>query len=244
MGATDVIQTGESWSEADQYLRTELLAKNSTGVYIHPFEDDLVYEGNAGLVYETAEFLKPGTSDEPDAFVCSVGGGGLFTGVAQAVEAAYGGRPKVIAVETLGCDSLDQSLKAGERITLPKITSLATSLGAVRVGGRAFEMGQRENVSNTVISDALAAMGCWRFEDDHRMLVELACGASVCLAYNGGLKDMVPGLNPQSKVVIVVCGGVNISGDMMAEYRSNFGAEAERHATKNGEVPSTHTAPR
>lgn len=40
----------------------------------------------------------------------------------------------VVACETLGADSFSQSFKAGQLVTLPGITSLATTLGAkVRV---------------------------------------------------------------------------------------------------------------
>lgn len=75
--------------------------------------------------------------------VVSVGGGGLLSGVVQGLHRNGWGHVPVLAVETLGADSLAQSVAAGQRITLPAITSVATSLGARQVCAQAFEWTQR-----------------------------------------------------------------------------------------------------
>jgi hypothetical protein len=43
--------------------------------------------------------------------------------------------------------------------------------------------------------------------DDQRLMVEIACGATVSLVYENLLKEAVPNLTEQSTVVLVVCGG-------------------------------------
>lgn len=53
----------------------------------------------------------------PDAIVCSVGGGGLFSGIMQGVE-GIGWQTKVLAVETVGADSLSQAVEKGELVKL------------------------------------------------------------------------------------------------------------------------------
>jgi len=242
-GATEVIQKGATWKEADTYLREEILAKlkNSPdveGVYCPPFDDPRIWAGNATMVDEIADQL-PGPG-APDAIVCSVGGGGLFNGVMEGLDKLGWSDVSVLAMETAGADSLSQSLAKGTHITLPGITSLATSLGAVRVSDRTYELAQRPNVKSVVLQDGEAAMGLWRLADDEKLLVELACGVSTAVCYDGRLKKLVPGLKGDSKVVVVVCGGSYITCEMVAEWRETF---KEFAGTKDKGVPSTHTIP-
>jgi len=139
---------------------------------------------------------------------------------------------QILAVETLGADSLAQSVRKGELVTLPAITSIAASLGAIRVAENAFKEAQRPNVTPVVLEDAEACAACWRFLDDERFLVEPACGVSVALAYDGRLKTYLKGFRPDSKVVIVVCGGSKITLDSLNQYRQTYQSRSEELAAK------------
>ena len=97
-------------------------------------------------------------------------------------------------------------------------------------------------MQSVVLSDAEAAMGCWRLADDERIMVEPACGVSLAVCYDGRLKKLLPGLWPDSKVVIVVCGGADVTLDMLVGWREKYGG-VERQTTDNRKVPSTITAP-
>jgi len=233
-GASEVIQHGASWVEADKFLREELLAKDANGVYVPPFDHEDVWDGNATLIEELDE--------KPDAVVCSVGGGGLFSGVQIGLEKRGWGDVSLLAMETKGAHSLATSLKEGGLVTLKEITSIATSLGAKRVGEKTFELGQRKNVRSAVLSDAEAAMGCWRLADDERLIVEPACGVSVAVCYDGRLKTLLPHLNEDSKIVIVVCGGSDITLESLLSFRDKYGG-VEKLTTNDLDVPSTHSAP-
>jgi L-serine/L-threonine ammonia-lyase len=242
-GATEVIQHGTSWKEADTYLREEILdplnnSPDVEGIYCPPFDDPRIWDGNSTMIDEIAKQL-PGHR-APDAVVCSVGGGGLFNGVIQGLDKAGWSDVPVLAMETAGADSLNQSLKKGSHITLPGITSLATSLGAVRVSDRTYELAQRPNVKSVVLRDGEAAMGLSRLADDEKLLVELACGVSTAVCYDSRLKKLLPGLKEDSKVVIVLCGGSNVTVEMVAEWRETF---KEFAGTKDKVVPSSHTVP-
>lgn len=239
-GATDVIQRGATWADADAYLRTDILAHDRSGVYVPPFDHPYIWEGASTLVDEVAAQLPGG--GQPDAVVCSVGGGGLFCGVMRGFDRHGWGDVPVLAMETRGADSLAESLKAGEMVTLPGITSIATSLGATRVAEQTFEYAKRPNVKSVVLEDAEAAMGCWRLADDERMLAETASGVSVAVCYNGVLGKTVKGLGKDSRVVVVVCGGSNVTVEMLVEFRRVYGG-VEKGATSDRNVPSTNTAP-
>lgn len=176
-GASELIQVGKTWAEADTYLREELLKKNEGGVYVPPFDHNEIWEGNSTLAQEVADQMRGMEGEQPDAMVCSVGGGGLLCGVLLGLERQHWSKScKVLALETEGADSLNKALRKGQLITLPGITSIATSLGATRVAQKAFDLAQSHNVKSAVLSDAEAAMGCWRLADDERIMVEAACG--------------------------------------------------------------------
>jgi L-serine/L-threonine ammonia-lyase len=253
-GAHEVIQHGPSWKDADNYLRDVILKEDKNGVYVPPFDHPDIWTGHATVVEEMHRQLTGNgssmmtngfTPQEPDAIICSVGGGGLFAGIMQGLEHVGWTDVPVIALETKGADSLNASLKAGDLVTLPGITSLATSLGATRVAEQAFKLGQRSNVWSVVLTDAEAAMGCWRLADDQKIMVEMACGVNVALGYQGRerLEEILgKKLSKDSKVVIVLCGGSNVTVEMLAEWRRQFD-DIEIRRPKSTEVPSSQTAP-
>ncbi|KAK7179993.1 hypothetical protein DPSP01_009841 [Paraphaeosphaeria sporulosa] len=223
-GATEVLQEGASWYECDQYLRETVIPRAKEAgeipVYVPPFDASEIWEGHATLVGETlAQMNQDGP---PDAIVCSVGGGGLFCGIVQGLERAGLENVPVLAVETEGAHSLALSLDKGELSTLPGITSIATTLGARTVAPQAFEYGQRPNVTSVVLPDHAAKEGCVRFADDERIMVEAACGVSMALCYGGRLKKYLPNLTEKSKVVFVVCGGSNITAEMLSKWTAEL----------------------
>lgn len=240
-GASAVIQHGDSWKEADAYLCEEVLAKDPTGVYVPPFDHENIWQGNSTMIAELQQQFAEKGEDTPDSLICSVGGGGLFTGVMLGLDKAGWHDTRVLAVETQGADSLHSALEAGELVSLDEITSIASSLGAKRVCEKAYEYARRPNVRSVVLRDAEAAMGCWRLADDERMMVESACGVSVAVCYDGRLKKLLPGLTKESKVVIVVCGGSNVTLELLMQYREKYGW-IEREMTGDMGVPSTVAA--
>lgn len=170
----------------------------------------------------------------PDVLICSVGGGGLMNGICQAMDDLSMHSTTILAMETAGAESLHASLQAKQMVTLDKITSQATSLGCARVTDKTFKYGQRSNVRSIVLPDAEAAMGCWRLADDERIMVELACGINVALCYDGRLeKALGRPVNPDDKVVIVLCGGSNVSSDMLCNWRREYAYIEEETARRS-----------
>ncbi|KAK0739247.1 tryptophan synthase beta subunit-like PLP-dependent enzyme [Apiosordaria backusii] len=237
VGAT-VVQTGSSWIEADTYLRDELLSKNEPGVknvYVPPFDHPAIWRGASSLVDEMVRQMPE--DQGVDAVVCNVGGGGLVNGVCEGVyrlfTAAGEKGPKVVALETEGADSLWQSVQAGKLVTLEGITSLATSLGARRVSERTwewFEQMKGDFVAG-VVSDKQAAEACCRFLDEGRVMVELSCGATLAGVYKDEgrwLREQVgKGMTDEEwkgkNVVVIVCGGSNVSWEILKGYKKMFG---------------------
>jgi len=224
-GATAVIQHGSNIAEAQAYIEKVLLPRDADGVFCPPFDHEDVWAGNATIFAEIADQL----DESPDVVVCSVGGGGLLNGIMQEIgKRNWNDKVQVVAVETDGADSLNQALRAGRLITLPKITSAATSLGCVRVSQKTFEYAQRSNVTNLVLSDAQAARGCCLLAEHEKLMVELTVGVNVPVCHDGLLQRLLgprKTLTPESKVVIVVCGGNDISVKMLQAWRQAIDVE-------------------
>src|SRR5262245_29979019 len=121
---------------------------------VHPFDDPFVAAGQGTIGLEIVE-------DAPDvthAFV-SIGGGGLFTGVATALHGLRTGI-EVYGVETEGADAMAQAIAAGKPVMLPKVTSIARTLGAPSVSEFTLEHTRRLAREVLVVPDreALAAL--------------------------------------------------------------------------------------
>lgn len=205
----EVVVHGASWQEAND-LALSTVADDAA--YIHPFDDPLLWAGHATLVDEVVRAGAPF-----DAVVVSVGGGGLLCGVAEGLARNGLAHVPIVAAETRGADSLARALAAGTRIALPAITSIATTLGAKRVCERAFALGLAGAARSVVVEDGAAVAACLRFLDQHRVLVEPACGAALAVAY-----DRADLLAPYRDVLVVVCGGATASLAALRAWEAAF----------------------
>lgn len=194
----DVIVHGSTWNEANALAQTLLGPQDA---FIHPFDDPLLWAGHASMVDEVIT-----TGFTPDAVVTAVGGGGLLCGVAQGLAQHDLGHVPIIAAETAGAASLALAMQTGAPAALDAITSIATSLGAKQVCARAFALSQQRPIISHVVKDADAVSACLRFLDEHRILVEPACGAALAAVYAGA--DL---LAPFKQVLLIVCGGATCS---------------------------------
>jgi L-serine/L-threonine ammonia-lyase len=203
----EVIVHGASFHEANLLAQSMLTPADA---FIHAFDDPLLWEGHATMIDEVAR-----AGLRPDAVVLSVGGGGLLCGAINGLRRNGMAGVPVIAVETEGADSLAQSIRAGERIELPRLTSLATSLGARKVSQQAFDWTRLHPVRPIVVPDSAAVDACIRFMDEHRVVVEPACGASLAVASEAGR------LAGFGKVLVIVCGGVTASVAQLQQWAAH-----------------------
>jgi L-serine/L-threonine ammonia-lyase len=206
----EVIVHGASWQEANALAQSLL---GDTDAFLHPFDDPLLWAGHASMVDEVAA-----SGNKPDAVLLSVGGGGLLAGVMEGLARNGWGDVPVLAVETHGAASLHAAMQAGQPTALEAVTSIATSLGARQVCQRAFELSQGGLVHSLLVSDQEAVAACTRFLDEHRLLVEPACGAALAVAY-----AQPESLTKYNKVLIIVCGGATASADNLRQWTAQSG---------------------
>ena len=218
-----MIQIGDSVMDSDKHLKMHVLPADPDGVYVPPFDHPDVWEGNSTVMHEIVGQMG---GEKPDAVVCSVGGGGLFNGIVGYLDKiGWQDDVTVVAMETRGADSLNRSLKAGRLLTLEKVTSEARSLGVATVAEKTFEYGQRPNVVSAVLSDADAARGCLFLARKERLMVELTAGVAIALCLEGLLEQVLRReLSPESKVVLLVCGGNDISVEQLMDWEQRYGS--------------------
>lgn len=217
----EVLVHGKSWMEANDYLMS---LRQPTDAFIHPFDDPLLWDGHASMVHEAAA-----QGPRPDAIVLSVGGGGLMCGVLQGMHAVGWADVPLVAVETVGADSLHAAIQVDHLVTLDAITSIATSLGARRVSEQAFAWTKRHEVVSTTVTDVAALQACFELEREHRLVVEPACGAAVAAL----LSRSVPVLRSAAKVLVIVCGGVCTTYSDLQRLASRFAPDAGMPSTAN-----------
>lgn len=209
----EVTVHGASFQEANMLARSLL---GDSDAFIHPFDDPLLWEGHATMVDEVAQ-----AGLKPDAVVLSVGGGGLMCGVVEGLRRNGMDKVPVIAVETLGADSFAQAIAAGGPVELPAISSIATSLGARRIADQAWQVSREHAVRSVVVSDQAAVDACMRFIEDHRIVVEPACGASLALPYG-----VHPQLEEFDNVLVIVCGGVTATVGQLQAWAAGLSARS------------------
>ncbi len=207
----EVIVHGKSWVEANDLALTYV---NSEAVYIHPFDDQYLWEGVAHIIDEV---ISDGV--RPDAVILSVGGGSLLSGISQGLIKNLLNIP-IYAVETEGTASLNTSIKTGQHAKLNEVTGIATTLAAKQVCENAFKVSQVEQVISLTVSDKEALAACFNFLDDHRTLVEPACGATLSTLYNKKLS-----FSPTDNILVIVCGGATVTLEQLFKYSKDLALE-------------------
>lgn len=203
--SAELIVHGATWDAANALAQSMV---SETDAFLHPFDDPLIWQGHSSLV---DEIVRSGV--RPAVVVLSVGGGGLLSGVAQGLHRHGWTDVPIVAVETRGADALARSLEAGHRIRLERISSIATTLGALQVCEQAFAWSKRHPLLSVVVPDQAAVSACRRFVADHRIVTEPACGASLAVIY-----DRAPEIEACASALVIVCGGAGVSVQQLQRW--------------------------
>lgn len=209
---------GQSFDDA--HIRAQALAAETGANLVHPFDDPRVWAGNATLVQELVE-----DGVRPGLIVLSVGGGGLLCGVVDGLQAAGWTDVPVLAVETEGAASFAAAVQAGAPVQIGQLTSIAVTLGARRVAAHAVEVAATHPVQSWLVSDRAAVAACLRFADEHRVLVEPACGAALAPVY-AAAEPVRAAAGAGGPVLVVVCGGAGVTRDQLVKWERDLGLAA------------------
>jgi len=187
--------------ESEKAARKEAAASGRT--YVSPYNDRVVVAGQGTAGLEIAEQVSG-----VNLVLCSVGGGGLISGVATAVKDANP-EAKVVGVSPENSAVMLLSVAAGEILDLPSDPTLSDgTAGGLESDSVTFELARAtvdrwETVSEAEISAALR-----RHLSIEHQLIEGAAAVPLALLERGPVD--VSGLT----VVVVLC-GANIGLDTL-----------------------------
>jgi len=196
---------GEAWDEANDKAQEYAQKKGLT--YVHPFDDIMVVRGQGTIALELLD-----QNPYLDAIIASVGGGGLISGLGV-VASQMKPEIKIFGVETIGCDAVTQSFRAGFPVTLPAITSIADTLGAKRTTEATLArikavVNDMQTVTDKETLDALQLL-----LEKEKILVEPATSCSIAALLHNKFD-----LSEVEKICIILC-GANISIRQLREWK-------------------------
>ena len=192
----DVQLAGDIFDEtsvaAQEYVR------ETGAVFIAPFDDDAVIEGQGTVALEILE-----SAPEVDTIIVPIGGGGLISGVAAAAKQwakRHGTQMRVIGVQAENAAPYPVSLDAGQPVTIQTSPTIADGIAVARPGERNFAA-VREFVDEIVtVSDDDIARAIVLLLERAKLVVEPA-GAS-------GVAAMIAGkVKPTGPTAVVLSGG-------------------------------------
>jgi len=187
----DVVLHGDVYDEACEHAYK--LAEEHGYTFIHPFDDPAVATGQGTIAMEIIKELPL-----VDYILVPIGGGGLATGISTLAK-MLNPKIKVIGVEPAGANCLQESIKAGEVLTLPSVNTIADGT-AVKTPGKVIFPYLKENLDDIItVQDEDLVTAFLDMVENHKMVVENSGLLTVA-----ALKDLgVTG----KKIVSVLSGG-------------------------------------
>ena len=189
----EVVLYGDVYDDAYQKAR-ELEAQEGY-VFVHPFDDIDVLEGQGTIALEILEEM-------PDAevIVVPIGGGGLISGIAAAAKMI---KPdiKIIGVEPSGAASATEALKKNKVVTLPEANTIADGTAVKRIGDLTFNCIKQYVDEVVTVDDYELTEAFLLLAEKHKIIAE-----------NSGILPLaaLKKLTERGKKVVPVVSGGNI----------------------------------
>ena len=192
----EVVITGDTFDDA--YREALSFTEQNQAVFIHPFNDLMVIEGQATVGLEILEDLH-----QPiDYLFLPVGGGGLASGVSSLFR-QLSPRTKIIGVEPEGAPAMQKSIESGELVTLDAIDKFVDGAAVKRVGDLTFRICQELLDEVALVPEGAVCSTILKLYNQEAIVVEPAGALAItALRY---YQEQIKGKN----VVCVVSGNNN-----------------------------------
>lgn len=189
----EVVLYGDVYDDA--YQKAKELEAQEGYVFVHPFDDIDVLEGQGTIALEILEEM-------PDAevIVVPIGGGGLISGIAAAAKMI---KPdiKIIGVEPSGAASATEALKKNKVVTLPEANTIADGTAVKRIGDLTFNCIKQYVDEVVTVDDYELTEAFLLLAEKHKIIAE-----------NSGILPLaaLKKLTERGKKVVPVVSGGNI----------------------------------
>ena len=192
----EICLAGDTYDDA--YKAALHYQQEFQSVFIHPFDDKEVIEGQATIALEILAQI-----DKPlDYLFVPVGGGGLISGILTVFK-AKSPQTKIIGVEPAGAPSLSTSLKNKVNTRLQQIDKFVDGAAVQRVGDLCFSI-CRDLVDDCIsVAEGRICQEILDLYNKEGIVVEPA--GAISLAALAQYKDELKG----KRVGTLICGGNN-----------------------------------
>ncbi len=192
----EVVLHGDVYDDACTHALK--LAEENGYTFIHPFDDEVVATGQGSIAMEIFKELPT-----VDMILAPIGGGGLISGVATLAK-LLNPKIQVIGVEPAGANCMQESLKQGKVVSLPKVNTIADGTAVKTPGSNIFPYVQKNVDKIVTVDDRELIVNFLDIVENHKMIVEnsglltvsalkqLDCkGKKVVCILSGGNMDVI-----------------------------------------------------
>ncbi|MCC3217532.1 threonine ammonia-lyase [Chryseobacterium sp. X308] len=192
----DVILFGDTFDESkDAAMR---FCKDHNSVFIHPFDDPAIIEGQATTALEILEQ----TEGVVDYLFVPIGGGGLAAGICTVFQ-HLSPQTKIIGVEPSAAASMKKALEKGKPVLLEKISRFVDGAAVQQVGDITFERCKDILYDMATVDEGLVCETILSLYNKDAIVVEPAGALSVAVLEK--YRDEIKGKN----VVCIISGSNN-----------------------------------
>lgn len=187
---------GDDFSQAYKEALSFCNAKNK--IFIHPFDDQKVIEGQATVfteIIDQAQF-------DIDYIFIPIGGGGLISAAINVFK-QLSPKTKIIGVEPLGAPSMQTSLNNKANTTLESIDRFVDGAAVKRVGEISFNLCHNYLDDILLIHEGEICQSIIDLQNENNIIAEPA-GAMSTASLNSYSKQII-----DKNVVCIICGGNN-----------------------------------
>lgn len=160
----EVILHGNVYDDACNHALK--LAEEKGYTFVHPFDDETVATGQGSIAMEIFKELPT-----VDIILVPIGGGGLACGVSTLAK-LLNPNITVIGVEPAGANCMQESLKKGEVVSLPSVSTIADGTAVKTPGTNIFPYIQKNIDDIITVDDHDLIVNFLDMMENHKMVVE------------------------------------------------------------------------
>lgn len=202
----ELIKYGQTFDETLNYA---LNNKKDTELFIHPYDDNDIIEGQSTIGLEILQDIKP------DIILSCIGGGGLISGLFNYYNndniknsKYYNGNKDnnidIIGVEPLRADSMNLSLKNDKIIKIDDIDTFVDGASVSQVGERTFNICKKNNLEIKLVSNNEICYNMIELYNNEGIITEPAGALTI-----SGLSKLEKNYIKNKNIVCIVSGGNN-----------------------------------
>jgi len=194
---TDIELVGRDFDES--YDRAMKYSRDNDILFVHPFDDRSVIEGQGTVGMEIMEQMEQ-NNKKPDYIILPIGGGGLAAGVCSWIKQTSP-ETHIIGVQPMGAPSMFNSIKNGKIEPLVTMNSFVDGASVRRSGELNFPICKKYLDDVILVDEGHVCTKILEMYNEQSEIIEPAGVLSLCCAEL--MKDKLKG----KTVVCIISGG-------------------------------------